>query len=177
MPRSHKPRKRYVPKRVDANAHGLALDRITVLDAEQRVKLNIAVIDALVAFRAGHGHRGHWLQLADALNVAEVVAETGIFDGDQPDAYAAAQAALAEVSLRYEHGGSWTLRGTELTAIDQALQCHEIQLDHISQGELHDAIQTVKRRVAGALAGSPPAGAHVCTAGTLGRGAADGAAP
>ena len=172
MPHNHKPRKRYIPKRIDANAHGLALDRISVLDAEQRLKLNVAVIDAFAAFRAGRGNRGHWLQLADGLNVAEAIAQRGTFRGDQPHAYQAGQATLAEANIRYEHTGSWTLRGPEITALDTALHCHELQLDHISQGELHDAIQAVKRRVAGALAGSPPAGARVCSVGLLGREAA-----
>ena len=169
MPRSHKPRKRYVPKHVDLDTIGLAIGRATVLDAEQRVKLNISVLDALVAFRHGGGNRAHWMNLADAMNVAEAIAQAGIFGDDMPAAYAAAQQVLSDVSDRHEAGGSWTLRGPELTALDQAVQCHELQLDHVSQGELADAITLVKHRVAGALAGNAAPGTRICTAGTLGR--------
>lgn len=169
MPRSHKPRKRYVPKRVDLDTIGLAIGRATVLNAEQRVKLNVSVIDALVAFRAGQGSRPHWMNLADAMNVAEAIAQAGIFADDRPDAYAAAQQVLAAVSDRHERGGSWTLRGPELTALDRGVQCHELQLDHVSQGELADAITHVKHRVSGALAGNAAPGTRICTAGTLGQ--------
>lgn len=169
MPRSHKPRKRHVPKRVDPDPIGLAIGRATVLNAEQRIKLNVSVLDAILAFRHGEGTRTHWMNLADAMNVAEVLAGAGIFADDRPAAYAAAQQVLADVSDRHEAGGSWTLRGPELTALGQGVQGHELQLDHVSQGELADAITTVKHRISGALAGNAPAGARICTAGSLGR--------
>lgn len=169
MPRSHKPRKRYIPKRVLANALGTALDRVAVLDGDQRLCLNTPLLDAFTAFRAGRGTRDQWLTLADALNVAEAVAAQGLFREDQPDAYTAAQKVLADLSDRHAASGRWTLHGHEITTLDIAVQCHELQLDHISQGELLDAIETVKRRVRGALAGNASPNTRICAPGLLGR--------
>lgn len=83
----------------------------------------------------------------------------------------------AEAALQAA-GGSWTLYPAEITALDDACFVHQVQLEHRSQGEMADAIALVKRRIAGALAGSPPQGAIVCNPGLLGRPqAAEVAAP
>lgn len=169
MPRSHRPRKAYRPRRIDPDPIGLAIGRVTTLDNTQRLALDMPLREALDAFRRGAGSREHWLQLADALNVAEAIAARGLFAEDRPDAYVAAQRVLGDVSDRREAGGSWTLRGPELQALEIGIQCHELQLDACSQGELADAIADVKRRIRGVLAGNAPAGARVCTPGLLGR--------
>ena len=169
MPRNHKPRKRYAPKRSLWNPLAAALDRVTLLDAEQRVLLDSPLLGALEAFRTGRGTREHWMSLVDAMNVAESIAQRGIFREDRADAYGAAQAVLADVSDRHAAGRGWTLRGPEITALTLGVRCHELQMDQVSQGEMSDAIESVKRRVQQALAGNASPGARICTAGLLGR--------
>ena len=109
-----------------------------------------------------------WADLADCLNVAEALAQAKLAS-DHKGTFANAQAALAAVCRRHETTRSWTLYPGEITALDDACFVHQVQLDHCSQGEMADAIALVRRRIAGALAGSAPKGAIVCNPGFLGR--------
>jgi hypothetical protein len=168
MPRSHKPRRRYVPKHLVPNTLGMVLDNIVTLTPHQRAELLAPTQLALEAFRTGRGDRAAWMNLADAFNVAEVLTELAIAS-DHGDTFRQAQAALAAVHERVEAGGSFTLRGPELVALDDAVFLHDVQLQHVSQGELQQAVETVKRRVSAALAGNASPRAYVCTPGLLGR--------
>jgi hypothetical protein len=169
MPRpAHKPRKRYVPKRVDLDPFDLAASRAALLLPQQRMSLLVPVYRAFQAFREGRGDLDLWRDLADAMNVAEVLCELNIAP-DHVGVFQAAQAALADVHERAVQRHRYTLYGHEITALDDAVEMHRIQLDYCSQGELARAIDTVKRRVQQALAGNASPRAHVCTPGLLGR--------
>jgi len=167
MPRSHKPRKRYVPKHVRPDAHLHAIDRVATLLSTQRSALSVPMHAAFDAFRTGHGSARYWCDLADGCNVGEVLAELSIGSNLTPR-FAAAQAALSAVHQRHTAGGSWTLRPAELVAIDEAVWAADVQLQHCSQGELHDAVHIVKQRTRGALAGGVGTSTIVCV-GHLGR--------
>ena len=154
--------------RIDLDPVGLAISRASLLSAAQRAPLLAASMGAFEAFRAGRGSAELWCGLADAMNVAEALAEAKVAS-DHKGTFSAAQAALAAVCARQAAGGSWTLFPAEITALDDACFVHQVQLEHCSQGEMADAIALVKRRIAGALAGSPPQGTIVCNPGLLGR--------
>lgn len=165
MPRSSKPRKSYRPAGVRMDAHLHAVDRIATLLPHQRQQLAGPTAAALELFRRGAGSRAAWCDLADACNVAEALAQMHI--GGEPllPAIHAAQAALAAVHQRQAQRASWTLRGQEITALDEVCYWHAWQLEQATQGELHDAVQQVKRRTAGALAGAAGPGTVVCVGG------------
>lgn len=165
MPRPSRPRKSYRPRTVRLDAHLHAVDRIATLLPHQREQLARPTAAALDAFRRGAGSVAHWRDLADACNVAEALAELHIGGAPLLPAIQAAQAALAAVHGRHAQRGSWTLRGQEITALDEACYWHAWQLEQATQGELHDAIERVRRRTAGALAGSVGAGTVVCVGG------------
>lgn len=167
MPRSHKPRKRYVPKAIRPDAHLHAIDRVATLLDTQRQDLATPMQAAFDDFRTGHGTARAWCTLADALNVGEVLTELQIGTNLRGH-FAQAQAALAAVHGRQSAGGTWTLRGPEIATLDDAVWAAKVQLDHCSQGELADAINTVKRRARGALSGGLSADTTVCV-GLLGR--------
>lgn len=162
MPTSRKPRKRYVPRpvRLDATLH--AIDRVSVLDDNQRQMLAAPLTSALEAFRTGRATALDWCSLADAYNVAEQLARLHIGGDAVVRVMMAAQAALATVHARHQQRRSWTLRGAELTALDEAEWLARWQLEQCSQGEIAEAITTVKRRSAGALAGSVGRDTTVC---------------
>ena len=168
MPRNRKPRKRYRPGALRLDAHLYAVDRIATLLPEQRQRLAGPTAAAVDAFRLGRGGPNHWLNLADAFNVGEALAKAHIGGEPLVPIFAAAKAALASVHARQQLRDSWTLRAAELQALDDAAHWHTWQLDLASQGELQDAVQRVKRRSAGALAGNVGAGTTVCVGG-LGR--------
>ena len=165
--RAKTPRKAYRPGRIDADPVGLAMAMAALLTDEQRAPIEQAVVEAFAAFRAGRGTARLWASLADSMNVAEALAQRRIAS-DHVDTFARAQEALAAVCARHAAGGSWTLYPAEITALDDAVFVACVQLRHCSQGELADAIHAVQRRIAAALRGDGPRGAHVCNPGLLG---------
>lgn len=154
MSSNHRPRKAYRPGRVDNDPVGLAMAMAAKLDAAQLPGMLAGMQTRLDAFRTGRGNSEHWAALADSLNVAEALARLNIAR-DHEDTFERGQQALAAVHGR-AHGPlrSWTLRGPELQAIDDALFVHGVQLQHCSQGELQKACTLVRRRMQQALAGN-----------------------
>jgi hypothetical protein len=140
---------------------GLAMAMAAKLDPEQLPGMLQRMQAHLEAFRTGAGNGEHWAALGGSLNIAEVLAELGIAR-DHTDTFERGQQALAAVHSR-AHGPrkSWTLRGPELQALDDALFVHGVQLQHCSQGELHKAYTLVRRRVQQALKGNAGRGATV----------------
>lgn len=169
MPRSHKPRKRYVPKRVEWDPVNATHARASLVPPAEQQALVRPMLAAMDRMRRG-GDWGAWCSLADALNVAERLAHLSIASDRLPE-FEAGQDALGAVHQRHEATNSWTLRGDEIRALDTALELHAVQLSLCTQGELAEAITTVKRCVEQALAGNAPRSARVCVAGGLGQGA------
>lgn len=164
MPRSHKPRKRYVPKRIDHDPVDLAMSGAALLQPHQRGQLLHPALLAFQALRTGQGTEQAWRQMADAANLAEALAERGIAN-DHEAKFEAAQITLADLHARVRTTGRWTLRGPEITALQDALEIYEIQLERASQREVDNAISTVRQRIGQALAGNAPRDAVVCTGG------------
>ena len=166
MGRTAKPRRAYRPRVIDGNPITLAMSRAAALEDSQRRDLITPVRSALAALRTGTGGMDAWCTLADAANVAEQLCALGIAS-DRLATIDAAQAALAELHARHAQRGNWTLRAAELLALEEAVVIHGIQLRFASQGEVAEAIKTVQRRVAAALAGNASPKARVCV-GVLG---------
>lgn len=161
MGRTAKPRRAYRPRAIDADPIGLAIGRIAALQDAQRRDLITPVRSALSGLRTGTGGMDAWRTLADATNVAEQLCALGIAS-DRLATIDTAQAALAELHARHMQRGTWTARAAELAALEEAVVIHGIQLRFASQGEVAEAIQTVQRRVAAALAGNASPRARVC---------------
>lgn len=172
MGATHKPRKRHIPKRVDFDPIELAIARTAKLTQHVRLQFTKPMDAALLALKTGHGTMQHWCDLADALNVAERLCDVGICN-DHRHRVLAGQQALGDLYERHAARHCWTLRGEEVCALggtaDQlgAVEVHRIQLQHCSQGELHDSIAAAVRHMRQALAGNAPADARVCV-GVLG---------
>jgi hypothetical protein len=160
MPRSQRPRKGYRPHGVRLDAHGLAMDLVTVLSAEQQAKMLQPAQAALETMRTGRGSWDAWRHLADCVNVCQALCAKGI-GSNLIDKCLDAQQALGDLHARVTSGGSWTLRGTELKALDETVWLHEVQLRHATQGELQAAIDKVRNVVRGALTGGSQHGPHV----------------
>lgn len=167
MPRSSKPRKRYIPKRVDADPFDLASARAALVPPHVRAQFERPMQASFDLLRRGAGNWSAWCNLADSMNVAERLADLGIASDRKADILQA-QAALAALHDRHANSQSWTLRGAEIAALQLATEIHEIQLEFATQGELYEAIATVQRCVQQALAGNVSPRATVCVAGALG---------
>jgi len=164
MPRSHKPRKRYVPKRVQLDTVGLAHGQASLLQPAQRRDLVLPMLHGFERLRAGQGTGVDWSNLADAMNVAERLAQLSIANDRLPE-FLAAQAVLAELHGRAQQRGSYTMRGPEIAALATAVELHEVQLEVCTQGEAAQAITTVQRCVTQALAGNASPAALLCHGG------------
>lgn len=174
MGATRKPRKRYVPKRVETDPVEAAIAQAGLLSPGQRQELGGPVQRAFERARQGTGGWPAWCELADGLNVAEQLALRGICSDRMPEIMAG-QRALQSLHHRHEERNTWTLRAEEITALQTGVDFHLIQLAHCTQGELRDAIFAVQRRVSQALAGNASPSALVCV-GAIGkkRGAAAG---
>lgn len=139
----------------------LAVHRASKLSAQQRQELLQPAHAALERLGRGQGSVGVWQQAADVLNIAEALCELRIAN-NLASTIADAQAAIAALMDRVRAGRGWTLRGPELTALREGVWLYGVQLEHCSAGEHLQAIETVRRRIAGALAGnaSPRARVH-----------------
>ena len=122
------------------------------LTPAERSAIHRRTLDAIQAFRAGRGSLAHWRRLTDANNIAQELANLQIAS-DHHDTFAKGEQALADVFLRHQAGGNWTLKAAEISAIDDAVFVHGIQLQHCSHGELNKAEARVRNRRAAAARG------------------------
>lgn len=145
----------------------VAINRAMLLLPTERAEILERYTAAFKVMRAGHGCADEWAKLVDATNIGTVLAHRRIAS-DHKATFAAASAALRDLHDRHARTGSWTLKGTEIAALDLALLIHKIQLDHCSRGELALAVQTVINRTRAALSGAVAPGTTVCLPGQPG---------
>lgn len=156
------PRKAYRPRPVHLNAVQRAIEGSGLLPAHEVARIKLSLTLALQAFGCGEQCAMHWMTMADALNVAEGLADVGICSDDASrERVAAGQAALAGVHTRHRERGSWTLYAAERQALDDALWLHGVQLGNCSFHEYERAVSATVERIRQARAGNAPRGAIV----------------
>lgn len=127
-----------------ATPFDIAVARASTLSPEQ-VAENIQPAKlALDAFKAGRGSIEHWRTLVDALNVGEALAKRHRIASNLVEKNYAGQEALAAVYGRQRT--SWTLRGTEIAALTEAVWLWGVQVNYVSKGELEAARTYVTTR-------------------------------
>ena len=164
MPATKRPRKIYRPRGVSTDPVEDAIARASLMTLYQRATLRDPMLRAFDNLKRGIRPEAAWCNLADALNVAEVLAELGIAS-DRTAEIEAGQVVLATLHARSRSKGTYAMRAAEMQTLETALEFASIQMDYCTQGEMKDAIETVKRRVSAALAGSAPKDAIVCVGG------------
>lgn len=161
MASNKKPRKHYRPRPVVADPVELAICSVARVPAWKQQEIMAEIAACMEQMRMGKGTQDTWARLGGHLNVAEALAARGIAN-DQVACIESAQSALAAVHGR-AHGlrHSWTLRGPEIAALDEAIFISGVQLKYCSQGELAAASAEVLRRTDQALRGNAGAGVAV----------------
>lgn len=163
---SRRARNRPDKRRVALNSVQIAIEGAALLAPADRAELQRICDHALNSFSRGQEASAHWCTLADALNVAEALAQAGICsDTSSAGMIDQAQRALAAAFQRHAERGTWALRGPELQALGDGVLIHRIQIDHCSVREYVDAVEATKRRMHAARSGNAPAGATVCVGG------------
>lgn len=156
-------RSKYKPKAIIANPVAFAIESATKIAPDQVAKLIRCGAEALIAMKTQDGDvAGAWRNLADVFNVAEALSDIGILSDDYSrELVEAAQQALGAVMERRKSVGAWTLRGSEMAAIEGGLWVQRHQLEYASLSEYERARREVVNKVRAALAGNAPRGVRV----------------
>jgi hypothetical protein len=146
MTKPKKPRnKKYVPKGTVDNVLSMFGSMGGAHHAHlRRNQVNTHV--AMIELTQGRGTLTHWKRIAGVLNIASVMSEQG-FGREFTKALIAAQDAMLEVGKRaVRNQGRFGFTGTELTAINEALEVHDAQLENSRAIDVDRAADEVMRR-------------------------------
>ena len=120
---------------------GAAITESRVLD-----KLRMRELAAIEAMSKGMGTTVEWQELADMMNICEVMASSGI----GPEALfhcQQAQEALEEAARRYEKTKRMGLSGIGLTAIREVYEYHDLQRSSVSRSVYEQMIVKTRNRI------------------------------
>lgn len=129
---------------LQATPFEIALIKASTLVPDERAQYLDDASRGFHAFKAGQGSMEHWRHIVDALNTSEALAQRHGIAPDHIDTIRAGLDALTAVYGRQLQ--SWTLRGTEIAALTEALAIWRVQLDFCSRGELAAARAYIARR-------------------------------
>lgn len=146
MGNSSKPRKKYKPKGTSPNVLTDVFGGMSDDHAEHLRTIQIRNHRSLADMAKGVGTREGWDLLVGAMNMANVMCEQGIGNEFRATTIAARNA-LLEVGKRIVQRGRVILKGDELKAIRDALECHDAQLENIRAVDVERAYLEVQRRL------------------------------
>lgn len=146
MTKPKKPRnKKYVPKGTSNNLlsifGGMGVAHHGHLRANQ-VKTHAA----MQALTQGRGTREDWKRIAGVLNVAGVMSEQGIGAEFQQTFISAQDMMLALGKRAARNGERFLFAGAEMQTINEALECHDAQLQNSRAIDVDRAADEVMRR-------------------------------
>lgn len=156
MPASKKPRKRYVPKPVLRNPLAFVMAGVGPLEPGFKSGTACRYYEALRALTHGEGTRLHWQELADMLNITNVIATNlGIGKEFLPD-IVNAQRSHNECGIRKLDKGAFGYTGEQLKAVRIAADLHDQMLELVSCSQYFNAQLEVERRIGKGLCAFSP---------------------
>jgi len=138
--------KKYRPKYVARNVLSTVFGGMSGDHVDHLRLIQIRSHKALADMAKGAGTREGWDLLVGAINMANVMCEQGIGD-EFRQVTIAARDALLEVGKRIVKLDRVIMKGDELNAIREALECHDAQLENIRAIDVERASREVDRRV------------------------------
>ena len=136
--------KRQVWKLINPINHAILGAGIT--QAHLLDKLRIRELAALEAMSKGNGTRVEWQELADMLNVCEVMALEGIGPEALPHCKVA-QDALVEAARRFETTRKMGLTGPGIQAIREVYEYHDLQRSSVPRSVYEQMIVKTRHRL------------------------------
>ena len=109
-------------------------------------KLRLRELAALEAMSKGNGTRVEWQELADMLNVCEVMALEGIGPEALPHCKVA-QDALVEAARRFETTRKMGLTGPGIQAIREVYEYHDLQRSSVPRSVYEQMIVKTRHRL------------------------------
>lgn len=146
---SRKRTKRKVYALIDTIRHAMVGAAIT--DTASLDKLRMLELSAIESFRIGKATREDWKALADLLNIATTMAESGIGPEVLP-VCARAEEALGAAHARFKAGGSLGFDGPGLQAMRELAEYHDAQRTSVSRSVYEKAIKKTSARIRSAHA-------------------------
>lgn len=135
------------PKYVAKNPMATFFGGMSDTHAEHLQKTNIINHGALAALARGIGGKDEWDRMVGAVNIANIMSEQGIGD-EFRTVFLRAREALVEVGIRsLARGGRFLFTGDELQAMNEAMACHDAQLENIRAIDIDRAADEVARRL------------------------------
>lgn len=102
---------------------------------------------AMADMAQGRGTREQWNRIVGAINIANVMCEQGIGDEFREATIAARDALLSVGKRAVRNDDRFVFTGAELTTINEALACHDAQLENVRAIDVDRAADEVARRV------------------------------
>lgn len=102
---------------------------------------------ALSNMARGVGDMADWQHLVGAINCATVMCEHGIGLEFHEHMVAARDALLACGKRAYRNGNRFLFAGAELRALNEAIDCHDAQLENVRAKDIDRAANEVQRRL------------------------------
>lgn len=147
MAKQKKPRdKKYQPKYVCRNVLTTVFGGMSGSHVDELRTIQIRNHKALADMARGEGTREGWDLLVGAINMANVMCEQGIGD-EFRQITIRARNALLEVGKRIVKLDKVIMKGDELNAVREALECHDAQLENVRAVDVERAAQEVDRRI------------------------------
>jgi hypothetical protein len=120
---------------------GAAITESRVLD-----KLRLRELAALEAMSKGMGTIVEWQELADMMNICEVMGSSGIGAEALPHCQKA-QEALEEAAKRFEKTGRMGLSGVGLNALREVYEYHDLQRSSVPRSIYEQMIVKTRNRI------------------------------
>lgn len=150
MGNSTKPRKKYRPKAPSINPLSEIFGGMSGDHMHHLQRLFVKNHAAMQAMVQGRGNRDDWDLLVGAVNIGNVMCEQGI-GNEFREQMIAGRDALCELGKRAVASGRFLFRGDELRAMNEALACHDAQLENVRAIDVERAADEVLRRIRGRI--------------------------
>lgn len=138
--------KKYVPKYVARNPMLTFFGGMSDYHREEAQEIMAKNHMAMVRLATGAGERDDWDRIVGCINMANVMCEQGIGNEFRQHTIEARDA-LCEVGKRFYAIGKFILKGDELTTLNEALACHDAQVENCRYIDVERAANEVVRRI------------------------------
>ncbi|MDN8617848.1 hypothetical protein [Variovorax ginsengisoli] len=150
-------RKRTVRRKVwtkDANAFASAISGACIIDDGRLEQLRVRDRAAVEAFRTGTATDQHWRDIADLVNISEVLCEWGVGTQEVAPVLKDVERHLREAIDRYQRTQRMGTTGPGLKAFADLLEYFDLQRTSVGLATYERAVQKVIDRVRSGYTGS-----------------------
>lgn len=119
-----------------------AANRVACLTEAERDVIMVPTLEAMGFMRESIADAHHWNILAEACGIGLTLCEVGVCSDDESvDLLAAGYTAIGDIGVRFPATHHYAPQGSELPAIEAAIERHAVQLLLCTPIDLHKAIK------------------------------------